>query len=397
MLALGFASGLPLSLSGNTLQAWMTDAGVELLTIGVFTLVGLPYSLKFLWAPLLDRYRIPLLGRRRGWMLLTQLAVVAMLAAMAYASPASAPLVLAALAFSLAFLSASQDIVLDAYRTDVLRARERGMGAGVWVSSYRVAAWLSFTVPLLLADQLGWRFAYLAMAALMGVGVLGTLLGPEPEHPGLAPPTLQMAVVEPFREFFQRPAAFVLLLVVVLYKLGDAFAGNLTTAFLLRGVGFTLTELGAVYKAVALVCTLLGALVGGALMLRWSLFRGLLVFGLFQAVTNLAFVALATLPKDFLLMSAVVAMENLAGGMGTAAFLAFVMALCNHNYSATQFALLTSLAALGRVLAGPPAGFAAQLMGWPTFFLLTVLAAVPGLLLLWWKRSCIPSLDRNTA
>ena len=395
ILVLGFASGLPLALSGNTLQAWLTDVGVDLKTIGILTLVSLPYTLKFLWAPFMDRFTLPWLGRRQGWMLLTQVGLILCLIGMAFTSPENVIGPLAILALFLAFLSASQDVVFDAYRTDTLHENERGMGAAITVLGYRIAMWVSFSATLIFADIIGWKFAYLMMAAIMMIGVAGTLVAPNPEYASKPPANLQAAVVGPFMEFFGRGGAVGLLFLIVLYKMGDAFAGSLTTAFLLRGLGFSLTELGVIYKATAIGATLVGALWGGILMARWSLYRSLMVFGLLQAVTNLLFVVFALIGKDYIMMFVVVGLENLAGGMGTAAFVAFVMALCHHSYTATQYALLTSLAVLGRTFVGPSSGFIAEGYGWVIFFIVSTMAALPGLLLLWHKESFIKRLDHQ--
>ena len=249
LLLLGFSSGLPLALTGGTLQAWLTVKGVDLTTIGLFALVGQPYTYKFLWAPLMDRYTIPLLGRRRGWLVLTQLALLGTIAWMGTLSPQASPWLLAALALAVAFLSSSQDIVSDAYRTDVLGAEERGAGAAVSVFGYRIAMLVSGGLALILADSwLGWTGTYWLMAALMLVGVVAVWFAEEPEAPPRAPHTLEQAVSEPMREFFARDGAWLLLVLIILYKLGDAFAGSLSTAFLIRGPGFSLTEVGLVNK-----------------------------------------------------------------------------------------------------------------------------------------------------
>lgn len=386
MLPLGFASGLPLALTAGTLQAWLTVAGMDLRTIGIVTLVGLPYTLKFLWSPLMDRFVPPWLGRRRGWMIATQLGLIAGIAAMAATGPADAIWALSVLAIAVAFLSASQDIAFDAYRADVLLAPERGIGAGVSVTGYRIAMLVSGAVALILSDHIGWQSTYLLMAGLMLIGVATTLLSPEPSSAITPPRTLSEAVWGPIREFFSRSPALGLLLLIVLYKVGDAFAGTLTTAFLIRGVGFSSTEVGVVNKGMGLLATLLGALVGGALMTRMGLFRALLLFGSLQAVSNLSFMVLAWTGKSYLAMVSAVAFENLSGGMGTAAFVALLMSLCDHRYTATQFALLSALAALGRVFVGPPSGYLVETVGWVVFFFITFLAALPGLGFLWRLR-----------
>src|SRR5512134_1583262 len=242
LLLLGFASGLPLALTSGTLQAWMAVEAVDITTIGLFTLVGMPYTWKFLWAPLMDRYVPPWLGRRRGWILATQLLLMAGIAAMGSLSPATAPWALAALALFVAFSSASQDIVFDAYRTDLLRERERGAGAAASVVGYRIAMLVSGALALMLAARLGWRETYWLMAGLMMVGVGAVFWGTEPDSEVKPPRTLREAVTEPWAEFFSRSGALWLLALIVLYKIGDAFAGSLTTAFLLRGPGFSLDD-----------------------------------------------------------------------------------------------------------------------------------------------------------
>ncbi|MDW8468137.1 MAG: MFS transporter [Burkholderiales bacterium] len=394
MLALGFASGLPLALTAGTLQARLAAEGADIVAIGWFALVGQPYTYKFLWAPLMDRYAPPFLGRRRGWLLLTQLALAAAIAFMGTLSPRDSAWLLGATALVVAFLSASQDIVFDALRADSLRPEERGAGAAASVFGYRIAMLVSGAGALILADRwLGWTATYWLMAALMAIGMIATWFAVEPEPSGAPPKSLEEAVAKPFAEFFARPGAAALLALVVLYKLGDAFAGNLTTAFLLRGPGFSLTEVGAVNKGLGLAATIAGALAGGALMTGLGLYRALLAFGLLQAVTNLGFVWLAAAGRDYAVMVAVVGLENLAGGMGTAAYVALLMALCDRRFSATQYALLSALAALGRVYVGPAAGYLVDALGWGEFFLFTFAAALPGLALLVSARARIEALE----
>jgi PAT family beta-lactamase induction signal transducer AmpG len=382
MLPLGFASGLPLALTAGTLQAWLTMEGVDLATIGLFTLVGLPYTVKFLWAPVLDRFVPPWLGRRRGWMMITQVSVAAGLALMALIDPHGQATVLAAAALFVAFCSASLDIVFDAYRTDTLRPPERGFGAAVWVNGYRVALLVAGAGALLLADHIGWPQTYLLMAAVLLAGVVVILVSPEPQLNAAPPHRLTDAIGAPLAEFFSRPQAASLLAVIVLYKLGDAFASTLQTAFFIGGLGFSATDVGSV-KGLGILATLFGALAGGLMMTKASLVRSLLIFGGLQAVSNLGFVVLAWTGKSALLMIAVVLVENVTGGMGTAAFVAFVMSLCDHRYTATQFALLSSLEALGRVFAGRPSAELVGLLGWGQFFAFTFLVALPGLWAVW--------------
>lgn len=378
MLPLGFASGLPLALTAGTLQAWLTMDGVDLSTIGLFTLVGLPYTVKFLWAPVLDRIIPPWLGRRRGWMLITQLSVAVGLVLMSLTNPHAQPDLLAALALLVAFLSASLDIVFDAYRTDTLLPHERGFGAAIWVNGYRLALLLAGAGALVLADYVGWQMTYVTMAAVLCAGTVAILASPEPLRAAPPPRSLAEAVGAPLAEFFSRPQAAGFLAVIVFYKLGDAFASALQTAFFIGGLGFSASDVGAV-KGLGIGATLVGALFGGALMARAGLVRSLIVFGVFQALSNLGFAVLAWAGKSSSLLMAAVIVENVTGGMGTAAFVAFVMSLCDPRYTATQFALLSSLEALGRVFAGRPSADLVAWLGWGQFFMLTVALALPGL------------------
>ena len=398
LLLLGFSSGLPLALTAGTLQAWLATENIDIVAIGWFALVGQPYTYKFFWAPLMDRFTpLPYLGRRRGWLLITQLLLAAAIAFMGTLSPVDSVWLLGATALTVAFLSASQDIVFDALRTDWLEREERGAGAAVSVLGYRVAMLVSGAGALILADQwLGWSATYWLMALLMGVGMIATWYVLEPNPRGAAPKTLDEAVVKPFAEFFARDGAVALLVLVVLYKLGDAFAGNLTTTFLLRGPGFSLTEIGAINKGFGLAATILGALVGGALMAQMRLYRALLLFGVLQAITNLGFMLLAASGKSYALMVTVIGLENLCGGMGTAAYVALLMALCDRRFSATQYALLSALSAVGRVYVGPVAGYLVAGFGWTQFFFFTFLIALPGLALLVWMRRRIEQLDSAT-
>lgn len=393
---LGFASGLPLALTSGTLQAWMAVDGVDIRTIGIFALVGLPYTVKFLWSPIMDRFVPPLLGRRRGWMIITQLALMLGIAIMAFNSPKQAPLLIAAFALTVAFSSASQDIVIDAYRTDVLREKERGAGAAVFVMGYRIAMLISGALALVLSDNIGWHSTYLLMAGLMTVGIISTFFGPEPEQKIIPPKSLQEAIWGPLKDYFSRRAAVLLLLLIILYKLGDAYAGTLTTAFLIKGVGFSPTDVGTINKGLGLISLIVGAMFGGALMARLGLFRSLLLFGVLQAVSNLSFMVLAWLGKNYGMLIFAVAFENLSGGMGTASFVALLMTMCNSRYSATQYALLSSLAALGRIFIAPTSGFIVASMGWASFFFITALAALPGLWLLWRMRDAISDLKHTS-
>lgn len=393
LLLLGFSSGLPLALCGSTLQAWFTTEGVSLQTLGLLTLVGLPYTWKFLWAPFMDRFVLPFIGRRRGWIFLTQGVLTLLILTLGHTDILEHSLRAALLAFLLAFVSASQDIVIDAYRADLLRPQERGPGAAASVLGYRLAMLASGALALILAGHWGWPRTYTLMALLMGLGMITTLRAPEPEAREAGPVTLRQAVLEPLVEFLQRPQALTWLGVILLFKLGDAFAGALSSTFLIRGVGFSITEVGMVNKGIGLVATLLGATLGGALMTRWGLYSSLLRFGLFQSAVTLWFCALALVGHDLGLMVGAVFMENLGSGMGTTAFTALLMSLCHARFSATQFALLSALAAMGRVYVGPLSGFLVGLWGWPLFFLFATLAGIPALVLLRRLRAPLLGLD----
>lgn len=506
---LGFASGLPLALTGQAMQAWLTTEGLSLADIGFLTLVGVPYTFKFIWAPLMDRFDASGWWRRRGWLLVTQLLLAGALMAISQVAPKAALTAFALLGLTIAFLSASQDIVIDAYRTDVLSPAERGLGASLNVMGYRFAMILSGGVTLIWTDAVqggGWSWpeVYRFMAGLMvGLAVLSLALLPRlPDLPpapaaspggtaGAAPrsgwldllgfaavvaavavgveltrrfvqpaaeallaplwvgstlkPALQQRwadvlallagialtlplvvwaarkarfdpLLDGLRSYFSIRGAAAFLVFVILYKIGDAFAVSLMTPFLLTGVGYPAAEVGVVNKVIGLWLTIVGAVLGGALMFRLGLWRSLLLFGVLQMLSNFGFWWLATggrgslggllLPAfdwgfvkitapttvDGALLSAV-AFDNLSGGMGTAAHVAFQMALCQQRFSATHYALLSALAAVGRVWVGPLAGVLAESIGWPGFFLFSVLLALPALVMLWWLRSAVEALD----
>ena len=501
---LGFASGLPLALTGQALQAWLSVEGVDIATIGFLSLVGLPYTFKFLWAPLMDRFECwPALGRRRGWMVLTQVLLAGALWALSATSPTGALQAFALLAVVVAFISASQDVVIDAYRTDLLPPAERGLGASLNVLGYRLAMILSGGVALIWTDAVqgsGWswpqvyrlmamimagaavvsalalprlaappplpagspapgsaRNDLLGFAAVVAAVVLGyvatlqaftplarALLGPWLAGSGLAATlqarwidllallfglvfTLPLAawaarrarfntLLNGLGSYFSQPGAAAFLAFIVLYKLGDAFAGALMTPFLLKAMAFASAEVGVANKIIGLWLTLGGALLGGLLMLRLGLWRSLMLFGVLQAVSNLGFwwlavqgkgslpgllipafdwgfvsLARATPVDGGLLM--VIAIENLSGGMGTAAFLAFLMSLTQQRFTATQFALLSAFASVGRVWVGPLAGVLAESIGWPVFFIVSTVLALPALIMLWALRASVRRLE----
>lgn len=374
---LGFSSGLPLALSGATLQAWFTVSGVDLLTIGFLSLAGLPYIYKFLWAPVMDRFIPPLGGRRRGWIWITQLALTGLIAAFSLFDPTVSPLLLGGLALAIAFCSASQDIAIDAYQTDVLKPEERGLGAAMYAGGYRIAMLVSGGVALILADYLGWRETFLIMSGFMSIGAIAAWYGEEPNLAHDRPERLSHAIVRPFQEFLSREGAWAILCFIILYKLGDAFAVSLSSTFLLRGLGFTLTQVGIINKFMSLAGSLSGILLGGLILTRCSLFSSLIGFGVLQGFSNLFFMALAIIGKNIVFASFAVFIENFCGGMGTAAFIALLMRLCDTRYTATQFALLSALASIGRVVVGPLAAVMVAHMGWVTFYFWTFVPASP--------------------
>lgn len=377
----GVSSGLPLLITGSTLQAWMTDEGVDLKTIGFFSLVGLPYTLKFLWAPLMDRFVPGFLGRRRGWMLITQLLLAAAILSLGLSHPKDAPAVVALLALFVTFFSASQDIVLDAFRREFLPENELGLGTGLFINGYRIGMLMSGALALVLADQMPWPTVYMILALFMGVGIVATLIAPEPKVEAPPPRTLREAVIEPFHEYFTRKGAVTLLIFILLYKVGDNMAGAMTTPFYL-GMGFTKTEIGALGKTFGLFATLGGALIGGAIMLRTGINRALWIFGVLQMVSTFGFSLLALAGQSLAGLAAVIIFENLSAGMGSAAFTAFMARLTNVRFTATQFALLSSAMGVPRVILASPTGIIAENLGWFSFFTFCTLIALPGMFML---------------
>tara|TARA_E500000178_G_scaffold348702_1_gene404286 strand:- start:54666 stop:55985 length:1320 start_codon:yes stop_codon:yes gene_type:complete len=396
---LGFASGLPLALSTGTLQAWLVIEEVDIRVIGWLSLVGLPYTYKFLWAPLIDRFVVPLsfFSRRKGWLVVFQFLMALVLFLLSFINPSKdGVLLIAALAITLAFLSASFDVVFDAWRAESLPKTILGLGAAWSVIGYRIAMLTSGALALMLADlYFGFQGVYRLLAVLtLGLAILA-IFSPEPTSTE-RPTSLYMAVVEPFKEFFGRPAAVLVLLAIIFYKFGDAFTSSLSTAFLIRGAGFTAAEVGAVSKGAGLISLLLGGLVGGFVLSKFKLLPCLLVFGVFQAVTNLGFYWLAVIEPSIGDMALVIVAENLFGGMGTAAFVALLMILCDLRFTATQFALLSALAAVGRVFIGPFAGELAFNFGWPYFFMLSFLIALPGIFMLFWLRRPLDIIEEKS-
>ena len=378
---MGFASGLPLLLTLSVLQAWLKAEGVDLATIGFIGLVGLPYTLKFLWAPLFDRYTPVALGRRRGWLVIFQLLLVMGIVGLGLTSPAVSIPTVAAAALLVAFFSASQDIVIDAYRRETLADAEQGLGAAYYVCGYQLGTLLAAGGGLILADLVGFQGVYLIMAAVMASAVIVTLLAPEPGLAAGQPTSLRDAFAGPLAEFFRRRDAVLVLAFVLLYKLGDNMASHMSIPFYLD-IGFSNTEIGSVVKLLGTWAIFIGTFAGGAIILRFGLFRALLGFGVLQGLSTFGFAALALVGHNLFWLGGVVAFENLTIGLGRSALLAFMAYLTNRRFTATQFALLASLAGVPRVIVSAPTGWLAEQIGWVSFFVSCAIIAVPGLLLL---------------
>lgn len=382
-LLMGFSGGLPILLTISVLQAWMVEAKVDLSTIGLFALVGLPYTLKFVWAPIFDRYAPSLLGRRRGWLVIAQLCLIASIVALAYSNPLENLWMTAVAALLLSFFSASQDIVIDAYRRESLTDDEQALGASLYVAGYRFGTMLASGGGLILADIMSFSSVYLVMAAIMLVGVATALWANEPKMMYQQPKSLREAVVNPFVDYFTRPYSILILLFILLYKVGDTVASTMTTPFYLQ-MGFSKTEIGSVVKLFGLWATIGGGIIGGLWILRLGIYRGLLIFGILQAVSTLGFAVLVYTGPSVAVLAAVITFENISGGLGTAAYLAFMASLTNKRYTATQYALLTSLMGVPRVILSASSGFMADYLGWVNFFVSCAIMALPGLILLVW-------------
>ncbi len=385
ILFLGLASGVPFGVVMSVLQAWMTKSGIDLKTVGLAALVQAPYTWKFVWSPLMDRFVPPFLGRRRGWMLISQLLMFASIAAMGQCDPAHSLWKILALATLVAFAGASHDIVIDAYRRDVLEESELGFGSAVAVNAFLIGyRYIGVVIGLFLGDVLPWSQVFVVLAAFVLIGVAGTLIAVEPKGAVHAPRTLREAVVGPFLDYLKRPGAIEILLFIVLYKLGDNLASGLLTPFYIK-VGFSLTQISVYYKLTSFGATFIGGLIGGAILTRYSIRKCLMGFGVFQGITPLAFAILVGTGPNVLALSFVVALETFSLGMGATALTAFMLRLCNRKFSATQYALLTSFMGVSRMLAASSTGYFVEPLGWVRFYIFCVLLAVPGLLLIYFR------------
>lgn len=393
IMVLGAASGFPNQITESALMAWLKDSGASNTDIGILSYVALPYLLKFLWAPAIDRYPLPFLGRRRGWVFLTQLCLALAIGLFALQNPAQSLTPIAVCAVAIVFFSATQDIAFDAYRTDVALPNERGLAAAANNLGYRTSAWIASAFALVVADYFGWKPAFLILAAVMAAFCLGTLLAPEPHYEHQSPRTLRESLVVPLRELLGSPSAVAFITLIVLFKVGDAFALRLFTPFMMD-VGFSKTEIAVVLKALFTASAVVGAILGGVAMVRLGLLKSMLIFGALQAASNFLYYALALAGKNYPLMIAAVSIDNVAGAMGNIASVALIMALCDPRYSAFQYALLSAIALTPRYLLGGPAGWIADNAGWPMYYIVSVLLAMPGLLLVWSMREKIKQLDQ---
>jgi PAT family beta-lactamase induction signal transducer AmpG len=380
-LLMGFACGLPLLLTITVLQAWMKEEGVDLTVIGMMALVGLPYTLKFLWAPVLDRFTLPFLGRRRGWLLVAQGTLILSISGLGFTDPGKSPWMVACIAFLVTFFGASQDNVVDAYRREDLSDEELGLGSSLYIYGYRMGTLLASGGGLIMADYMSWSKVYLMMSACLLPGILTTLFAPEPKVTAETPKTIKEAVLNPLVEYFSRSGALWILAFILLYKIGDTMASAITIPFYID-IGFSKTEIGTVVKIFGTWAIIGGALLGGVIMVRLGINRSLWIFGFLQAISTACFAILAHMGHSITVLSMVIAFENISSGMGTAAFVAFMASITNKKFTATQYALLTSVMAFPRVLASAPTGFLAKHMGWEIFFITCALIAIPGLLLL---------------
>ena len=409
-LSMGFVSGVPLLLTITLLQAWLTDEGISKSTIGLFALVVLPYSLKFIWAPLFDHFTVSRLGRRRGWLLIIQILLIASIIILGMSDPAMNPFNVAVLATLVAFSSASQDIVIDAYRRESLTDEEQTIGASAYVLGYRIGALAAGAGGLILADYMTYQMVYAFMSAIMIYGVLITIIAEEPKN-YYEPSNFMSAIYNPFVEFFNRYVSIniasdrltnlknrskisrrnimsntliipiLILLFILLYKIGDTMAHSLSTNFYLD-IGFSKSEIGTVVKFFGLFATLIGAFIGGLLSLKIGLYRSLMIFGIFQAIATLGFSILAYFGNSLYLLMIVISLENLAAGMGYTAYLAFIANMTNKRFTATQFALMTALMSLPRTLFSGMSGYLVEMLDWELYFIFCSLIAFPALIIL---------------
>lgn len=395
VLLLNIASALPTALIGSTLIAWFKNEGINIETIGLLGLVGQPYVFKVLWAPLIDRFQLPWLTRKRDWMLLTQIILAILIFLLGQLQPQKTPWVMAILAFSIAFCSATQDIAINGYQTELLQKDELGIGSTYTTLGYRIGTIISGAMALILSDEIGWKHTYQVMAGCMLGGVIVTLISPKLKIPMQTHYlNLGQTIIQPFHEFFSRfqiRLSLLILLMMITYKLSDAFALSLNTAFLVGPMHFSNTEVGIYSKSFGLFAAIAGGLVGGVLMSRLKLATALWYFGWLQIFSNLGFVIMTFVGHNLPLMAIAMMIESFCSGLGTAAFLAFTMALCAKSFSGTQFALFSAISAIGRVYSMPLAGIIVAHFGWTWLYLFSILFGLPCMILVWWlcRHPCL--------
>lgn len=384
---MGFASGMPFFLTSKTMQFWLKESNVDITLIGIFAIVGLPYTLKFVWSPIIDRFTLPFLGHRKGWLAFSQFALTVLICAMGLTNPANHIWIFAILALLVAFFSATQDIVVDAYRIETLKNEELGLGTALYTYGYKIALLITGALALLLADHMSWKYVYLIMAAIMGINLFFTIRAPEPKTGDIKPKTLSEAVVLPFKEFFTRKSAILILLFIVLYKVGDNMAGSMLAPFYLEK-GYTKTEVAVIAKTIAPTLSWIGPVLGGSVVYFFGIWGALWFAGFLQAASTFGFTLVAMAEKNLWLYGAVVSFEDITAAVGTIAFVAFMSNTANKKFTATQYALLSSFAGIPRVLISMPTGYLAKNLGWTPYFIFCTLAAIPGmLLLLYFRRS----------
>lgn len=395
---LGLASGMPLVMTASTMSAWLNNSGVDKTAIGLFALLGLPYTLKFLWAPLVDHLSIPVitkkLGRRRSWIILTEIILIALIFGLGFTNPAQNISLTAIIALLITITSATHDIAVDAWRVEILKKDEQGAGAASIVFGYNIGMRLvGGALALYLSDLIGWPYVYAIMAVVMLVGIIAVIIAGEPkrekhEYPETMEKWIEMAVLKPLTDFMKKNDWILILLFVAFYKFGDAFAGVMTTPFL-QDIGFSNKELAEYLKIYGLAATIMGTFIGGVMVHKIGSIKSLWICGFLQMLSNLMFVAQAQAGHDPSLLIATISIENMSGGMGTAAFIAYISNLCSRDYTATQYALLSSLAAIGRTVLSSSSGKFVEIFGWREFFIISTIAAVPGLVLLYFIGSRI--------
>lgn len=383
---LGFSSGLPIALTRGTLQAWLSDSGVDLKTIGIFALVGYPYTFKFVWSPLMVRFVPPFLGLRRGWMLITQVGLLCLIAGMSFFNPANQIQAIAIISVLIAFFGASQDIMVDGYRAELLNQNEYGRGASLAITGYRLAMIVSGAFALYLADHVSWIWVYRIMALLMCIGIVSNIFAPEPEAEIKTPESLKAAIIDPILEYFKRPFAWEILAFVVFYKIGTTMALALQTKFLL-GLGFTKTDIAVVAKGVGIALTILGSVLGGVVIDKVGMKQGLLIFGALQGIAILTFCWLTNVGNNFYVMAFSMGIENFCSGLANAGYIAYIMGLCKKQHSTTQYALLSSLGAIPAVFSASTTGYLVEYLGWNYFFIFCALIDIPALILISFRYS----------